>query len=377
MHGSLDAQDLHWERTNWAPGASAEYLAVSGKAVFAGTTGNGLYRTSNEGDTWTRVRNDTTYYGLQYLAATPATVFAMAWSDSGDNVLRTTDNGSTWASIDNIREMNAFVSTGTTLFAGMGGRLIRSTDEGLTWNEGGVPAHHDISALALIDTTLFAGDLAGNVNRSTDHGNTWMPGGSQGNVSAFAVIDTILLVGSYGAISRSTDKGNSWDMVLLENESFNAFAATDRMLFAGSDRGMYVSSDSAKTWRAASDGLPDGSIHSLAVSGKMVFAATDSGVYRSDISRLQSGVFDRGTLWHSSLLGIQPNPAHEVLGIDYDPGAKGVIELFSSLGERMINVHEDDTGITKIDVGSMKPGIYLLRVRSGSTAAIRTVMIVH
>ncbi len=68
-------------------------------------------------------------------------------------------------------DIRAFVSDGTTLYAGTrGGGVFRSADKGASWiaaNSG--LTDKDVRALALApDGTLYAGTMIGGVFRSTD-----------------------------------------------------------------------------------------------------------------------------------------------------------------------------------------------------------------
>ena len=109
--------------------------------VFAGTSGGGVYRTADEGQTWTWVSGG----GAQgcesnSLAQIGSYMFASSW---GSWVWRSSNNGDTWEIVDGGLTTSHLQSLGTkdtTLFAGRygggpGTGVFRSTNYGVPWFE--------------------------------------------------------------------------------------------------------------------------------------------------------------------------------------------------------------------------------------------------
>lgn len=165
-------------------------------------TWNGLFRSTDRGQTWQNVSQDLTdTWMIQVLVspsfATDDTLFALArnpnW-DTGHSLYRSTDRGDTWHQITQNLGVTwgrwittrlvlspAFGTDGTLYAATLDG-LLRSTDRGDNWEM--VYSYHEIfegnfepwvvvSPSFATDDTLFTSKVCGGVFRSTDGGDTW------------------------------------------------------------------------------------------------------------------------------------------------------------------------------------------------------------
>src|SRR5882672_8243150 len=95
---------------------------------------------------------------------------------SSNSVYRSTDNGVSWTAVNSgLTDTNitSLAVIGTNLFAGTSRGVFRSTDNGTSWTAASTGLQDtSIYALAVIDTNLFAGNKYG-VYRSTDNGASW------------------------------------------------------------------------------------------------------------------------------------------------------------------------------------------------------------
>ncbi len=107
---------------------------MSGTNLFAGTFGDGVFRSTDNGDTWTEVNNGLSAAVIQALAVSGTNLYAAGLG--GVYVL--TDNGENWTSIgDGITFpiISAFGVDGNNLFAGTQGMgIFFSSDNGANWN---------------------------------------------------------------------------------------------------------------------------------------------------------------------------------------------------------------------------------------------------
>ncbi len=287
--------------------------------------GGGLLKSANGGTSWTQVGASyfggplASEFGGSYIgaiaiqpgagASTPVLLVASHLSSSSQNfnsgIWRSTDGGNTWTRVlpttnDQVSYSNAvFFLSNTVAYAAIGriygdtnNGVYRSTDAGQTWtavNGSGstaIPSGTSTGRMALVaapssPSTLYAAianpstsGLAG-MFKSTDGGATWnaiaTPLGTGGNGStndfcgsqcwydmAMAVSPTnpsLLYVGgsfNYGAgnggIYMSTNAGGNWSSVnpgTLSSETLHpdfhaiAFAAGGSKLYVGNDGGMW------------------------------------------------------------------------------------------------------------------------------------------
>jgi uncharacterized protein (TIGR03437 family) len=293
---TVSANELRWMQTSGPPGGDIRAFAVSGTTLFAGTSGGGVYRSSDNGQNWMPVNNGLTNTIVEALAVSGTTLFAGTANQSDDGgIFRSTDNGQSWIQVYNglpFSDVKAFAVRGTNLFAGtvhvvppeIYGSVLRSSNNGMSWgNFNNGLNDKPVNALALSGTTLFAGTSGGGVYRSSDNGQNWMPvnnGLTNTIVEALAVSGMTLFAGTNGrGVYRSIDNGQSWTAVNngLTDPYVYAFAVSGTTLFAGTFGGVYRSSDNGQNWTAVNNGLTNPVVLALAVSGTNLFAGTRGG----------------------------------------------------------------------------------------------------
>ena len=315
-----DTKEVTITVVGWAPTAGPEGGIVrtfhaAGGNLFAGVQG-GVYRSSDQGQTWSPAYSGIEGANIWALASIGGDLFAGSHTDSR-GVYRSTDNGQTWraangnspADIPAGLNITALAVIGTTLFAGTEqGGVYQSTDRGQSWAV--VPidglANRDINSLTAIGTTLFAGTRLpapenGRVYRSPDQGRNWAPvdGLPNDSVRTFTSNDSYLFAGLSGSgVYRSGDNGVTW--TAANTGVFPvvyALAASGTKLFAGTPQGgIYLSLDNGVSWAEANTGLKSKYVLSLAVNGVTLFAGTEgAGVFRSS---------DDGSNWTTSSKGL-------------------------------------------------------------------------
>jgi len=289
---SLNAQ---WVQTN-GPYGYVHSFAISPDLsgnLFAGTVGGTIFRSTDNGTSWTAVFAGTY---VDALATSDTNIFA--GTDGG--VFRSTNNGTTWtaAGLTNNVYPQALAISDTNLFAGTyQSGVFRSTNNGISWtsvNSGLVGDALKITALFVSDTNLFAGTWGGGVFHSTNNGTTWVAasnGLTSNNVHAFTISGTNLFAGTYfgSGVYLSTNNGTSWTAVNngLTNSNVRALAVSGANLFAGTDGGgVFLSTNNGISWTAVNTGLTNIVVNALLISGTNLFAGTNDGVWRRSLSEM-------------------------------------------------------------------------------------------
>jgi hypothetical protein len=141
-------------------------LAVSPNGfLFAGNL-YGVLSSSDNGASWNYTGLTNTEY-VKALALSGTNLFAGTW---GGGVFLTTNNGTSWSAVKQgltSSLIQALLVSGSNLFAGTyNGGVFLSTDEGTSWNQinAGL-TNTDVTALAISGTNLFAGTYGGGVWR--------------------------------------------------------------------------------------------------------------------------------------------------------------------------------------------------------------------
>lgn len=139
---------------------------------------SGIYRSTDRGQTWTRVASISAVYRLTGAYGNPAVLYA---STSG-SVYRSLDTGRTWTAINRglIGTPNYCLMTSPnstpTVYVGTKVGVFRSTNYGDTWinvTENLYLSQVKVVALAEDSATVYVECLNDGVYRSTDNGITW------------------------------------------------------------------------------------------------------------------------------------------------------------------------------------------------------------
>jgi hypothetical protein len=254
LNGNVKAQ---WIQTNGPYGGQdITCLVTNGTDLFAGTY-NGMFISSDNGDSWTPVNNGLKNYYVRSLAV------------SGNNI-----------------------------FAGTYGGVYLSTDKGNSWNamNTGMPSSYDTIAysLAVKDSIIFAGiegSTSDGVYLSTNNGDSWTPVNNgfpttnQGlpQIMSLGISGSNIFAGTGNGIFVSSNNGGLWTEVSsFDITGENTFAAQDSNIYFASGSKIYLSSNNGTSWTTADNGLMNNDIMSLAVSGNIILAGADNeGVFMS------------------------------------------------------------------------------------------------
>ena len=222
--------------------------------LYAGT-GDGLFRSTNGGETWDRYEaGGGSVHALAVDPARPSTLYA----GSGEGLYSSSDGGSTWsfasccgrgpAGSAAVLAVAADPRRYCTIYAGGANGLYKSEDCGRSWSQRG-PAE---TVHGLLIDPATAGNLyaatAGGLFRSQDGGNTWSSanrGIAAGPVYALALdlrTPAVYAGTDSGGMFRSTDGGTNWQQLDtgLDNMAIRALAVnpvTSSVYAAGFDGG--------------------------------------------------------------------------------------------------------------------------------------------
>ncbi|MGD1046869.1 MAG: T9SS type A sorting domain-containing protein [Bacteroidota bacterium] len=290
--------------------------------VYAGM--DGLWRSTNNGETWTTVGNNS------------SRIRSIAFDTTGNifvggvtGLTRSIDDGRTWSVVDSDyygTQINSIVvdKSNRIIAGGQWRGFTRSTDGGKTWNRvNNNFRNSDISSLTTNGNNIFAGITWDGVYSSSDNGNSWQHIWNSTNIPlAILADDSVLIVaptnGNYG-LFRSTDFGNNWIQTSLSSGVFSCLAKSlEGTYYAGGgsgiDYGVYSSTDKGVTWKYqlknySITGLvttPLGNVFAItAIDG--VFRSTDKGNNWAKI------VFETGSPWR-----IVSSPSGDVYASFYD-----------------------------------------------------------
>ncbi len=301
-----------WTQTSGPGVASANVVFTSAGNVFLGTVGEGVFRSTNSGTSWSPANAGITDATVQAFTASPGFLFAGLQFDNAvsGGVVRSSDGGATWLQTSSDlagRTVYSLLATGGAVYAGDGiDGVYKSTDDGANWtlaNDG--MGSNSINGLAVNGGTLFA--VAGQgMFRSTNGADSWTPVPDMEFRSFFSIASagSIIVAGGFQSVALSTNGGSSWKFVDVPLPSFSRIASLaidGTTIYAGTAGfpfGVYKSTDSGAHWAPSNDSIEIVSVTGITLSsGRVVLAAGEKGVIVST---------DFGGSWTQHNSGIAP-----------------------------------------------------------------------
>ena len=303
----------HWNpaAAGLSIGKTIRGLISFGAYVFAGTEGDGIYRSSDHGDTWAKTDVNNTLLAQQ-LVLTFCTKDKALYAGAGNGIYKSTDGGATFQ-----RTLNGFppnmrvivysltasggnvVAAVTVLFSpsdALDG-IFYSPDNGSTWHQATFPIEptavtsvaSDGSSLAYAGVFGQSSSVKG-LYKSTDAGVTWAQRQALNvDIERLAANGSNVLAGDLFGAYYSADFGESWTFSDPPGNcpfGCGIFTYTFRgsSIFAGDEVGMFFSTDSGASWVPVNEGFPQCPIPDVEAScadNNYLFAGTSGeGVWR-------------------------------------------------------------------------------------------------
>jgi hypothetical protein len=332
---------------------------------------------------------------------TLAVMDSALFSTVANHIFASTDTGETWSVIDSS-ETQGFLSLAVlqhNMFGGLlyyspgsnPGGIVQSTSDGGNWKVDSGVINTSVYALAVKDTTIFAGTTAG-LFRSDDLGATWvLVDTSLKNtyVPSLAVSGKVIVISNGSTLLRSVDGGEHWKTFtsnLTVNTWSLAFIGTN--LFAGTQgTGVQRSLDSGLTWTPLNDGFSNGNntaVRAIAVFDSSMFVVTVDGMYRRPLSETvmyapeqQPSIPERFDLKQN-----YPNPFNPSTVIIYQLAINSYVTLkvYDILGrEAAVLVDEQKQAgnyHVTFDGSRLASGVYFCRLEAGGFAGTKKLLLV-
>ena len=340
----------HWSASLGPDSAQVTAFAAAPEALYAGTIGSGIFKSTDGGRSWHATREglpaSLRVDALAVDPSHPATVYA----GSGDGVFKSTDRGRHWH-----RSSRGLFPSRPESPSSRRHRLVEGYVFGLTID-------------AVRQGTIYA--TAGGTYKSVDGGRSWHPIQRLSTLAAFSQVavspdDPRLLLAHGTDVSgftgwrlyESRDSGRTWRALGLRLPRFSGNAVAidpfDASTFyvATTDRGLLRSTDAGGHWRS----VTPGSIRSLVldplVAGRVYVAERDD-VFVST---------DGGENWHPVAIPLRDEEGVWTLWAD----AVRRDTLYASTGGRLLSSRDAGRTWTTTTNGLRAPAITAVAVGRG------------
>jgi photosystem II stability/assembly factor-like uncharacterized protein len=269
------------------------------QTLFAGTVGDGAFKSTNGGHTWTPIEIDSSVWGLLVDPDDGKIVYA---GSNGNGVYKSTDDGNTFARVGSpeVGVVYSIVKSGHKLYAGTaGGGVSVSEDGGVTWTNTGVSQSQGL--MLSVDSTgaVFVGTNVDGAFVLPAGDNDWRP-------MARDQLTTCACQQGHGIAVDPSDQNH--------------------VFFTTNDGGLLVTEDAGLTWH-------DGGVNGFVSRASRSVAFDPQQPWRVYASSIAGGIFkseDHGTHWERRRFGSSTN---YTTGISVDPVDHSVyVATFTNLG---------------------------------------------
>lgn len=281
------------------------FASVSQNVVLAGTFGQGIYMSENQGKSWSSSSQGLTDQFVLSLTVTPeGTVYAGTFRSG---VFRSLDHGKNWSPFNRGLkglQIKALLFAKGGLYVGTGNGVFHFSQAKKQW----ILLTKDFDNLLVHcltmapNGTLYAGTSGKGILQFKANAKGWQrlseglvdhEGLGENFIRVLAMDqDQTLYSGTFdGGVFLSSDKGRTWRPIsrALPNDSIRGIVTQKGRLFVATGRGIFQSQDKGKAWMAMNDGLTERSIQVLFGDAHgILYAGTSGGAFRS---------VDRGNTW--------------------------------------------------------------------------------
>ena len=284
-------------------------------ALFAGTNGQGIYRSTDGGANWVQVNTGLANLYVNDILIDPRnTNILLAGAgrgslvgEPGGGVYRSTDRGTSWTRVLDAGTIWALALTPQNpdvMYAAGGPPVFKSTDGGVTWSEAfepgsdlaniearGVTVHPTDASVVLVAGNTEGGN--GQVYRTEDAGGSWdrVTAGQAPILDVKFVTDlrvgVLAFFGNLVGVFRSTDGGQSWQRVTdqlgdIQVNRVQPDPSNGNRVSAGTNQGVYRSTNSGIDWTQVDTTLGNQQVHGLGydrAAPQTLYAGTEDGAW--------------------------------------------------------------------------------------------------
>jgi len=372
------------------PVSNVKNIVFSGDSLIFASTPSGVQKYNRLAKKWTNI-------GLQNVEAVTTTPGNYLYAGTFDEGLyKSTDLGNTWAvtnlTIDSLMPVyNVLAVNDDTIFASTEFNLRRSTNGGFSWGVTPIRTGFFSRGLLLSNNNLWStgsGSKGLVLYKSTNWGISFDSVYSgfylaDGNSPIFVANQYVFIVNpvnnSSRGIIRSSNNGETWGQVLFNKYNYTVFVKENGMVITGGfsitgNDSIYLSVDYGESWSSILQ--PIGSRNYITdikedISGSFFFGTYRTGLYEVDII---TSVKEHPEVIPDIFYLFQnyPNPFNSKTTIKYSIKEKGLVQLkvFDILGREVVElineVKEKGNYQHAFTANNLSSGVYIYSLNVNS-----------
>lgn len=280
--------------------------------MYIGTVSSGIFQTTNGGEEWSRIEDDTLERTLRAIRIHPFGPDTM-YASTVHGIFKSTDIGQSWVRLplqnptNEYRDLEIHPDNPSILFSGKTDGPVKSTNAGETWyhNWGGIPSNVNVEDIEVdpINTNIvyFTG---GRDYKSTDYGENWYdisPDVFGTTIPISLAIDPVnsevvylgrwdnILIGT--CLYKSTNGGDDWIDItppgligsMVRDVDVSPFDHNTVFITTLED-GIFRSDDGGEHWEEINEGLAVRDAWRMVIdpdTGNLYLGLLFDGIYRS------------------------------------------------------------------------------------------------
>jgi photosystem II stability/assembly factor-like uncharacterized protein len=260
--------------------------------IFVGTNyRHRVYRSTDDGETWVIINEGYETWECWAIGENKDGTVMFAGDGQFEKLFRSTNYGDSWEFVEYLTAITFAADSSSNIYCGTHYGLFKSTDDGLTWNPTGLMEIPVNTILVDNDSVLICGtgyysNTGDGVFYSTDYGETWNSMGLKGKEIlslAFTSNKTLLAGSLIDGVYSTTDMGLNWiqhNNGLFLKQAFRLEVNNDDDIFVGSEvEGVFRSTNNGESFEQI--GLPTSIVYNMDfMYDSLIIVATNSGVQK-------------------------------------------------------------------------------------------------
>lgn len=314
----VSAADLPSDLRRWTPigpyGGGAEVIAVDPSQpgrVYSLTKNAFLYRSDDEGRSWTLVRfpaqQSASAHALAMHPSRPGELWIGVSSarKTVEGIYHSIDHGATWTHLEALSGTSVFslaiyAKDSNWIAAGARDGVHLSKDGGQTWERISPIDNRELQPVMSLafdprtEKTIYAGTP--HLPWKTEDGGANWKSIHHGMIDDSDILSLIvnqknpsqLFIGACSGIYRSDNSAGNWSKLLgITGAGYRTYAVAQdpfhpEIVFSGTRDGLWKSTDTGRTWKKLAPYIVKSIAISPAEPGKMFLATQESGILKSN-----------------------------------------------------------------------------------------------